>query len=111
MAGSVSPTRSAAGTTRSRPETTSKEVDNTTESQKIKLKITTPAGVYEGVFAETDTVDEVIAIVVKEKQLAEGDAFDLTLDGGDPLPGDTKLWELGLEDGAVLDLIASGSAV
>ena len=52
-----------------------------------------------------------IAIVVKEKELAEGDAFDLTFDGGDPLPGDSKLSELGLEDGAVLDLIASGSAV
>ena len=70
------------------------------ENQKITLKIATPAG-----------VDEVIAIVVKEKELAEGDAFDLTFDGGDPLPGDSKLSELGLEDGAVLDLIASGSAV
>lgn len=79
--------------------------------EKIKLKITTPAGVYEGVFAESDTVDEVIAIVVKEKQLADGDSLELTRDGSDPLPGDSKLWELGLEDGAVLDLIASGSAV
>ena len=43
--------------------------------------------------------------------LADGDSLDLTRDGSDALPGDTKLWELGLEDGAVLDLIASGSAV
>ena len=81
------------------------------ENQKITLKIMTPAGPYEGTFAETDTVDEVIAIVVKEKELAQGDAFDLTFAGGDPLPGDSKLSKLGLEDGAVLDLIASGSAV
>ena len=77
---------------------------------KIKLKIATSAGVYENTFAETDTVNEVIDIVVKEKDLVEGDAFELVFDDKE-LPGDSKLWELGLEDGAVLDLIASGSAV
>ncbi len=77
---------------------------------KISLKITTPAGPYDGTFALTDTVDEVIAIVVKEKQLAQGDAFELSLDGV-VQSGDKKLLSLGLKDGAVLDLIASGSAV
>ena len=79
-------------------------------NHKITLKFATPAGFYEGTFAETDTVNEVIAIVVKEKKLVEGDAFELVFDGK-VLPGDSKLTELGLEDGAVLDLIASGSAV
>lgn len=77
---------------------------------KIKLKITTPAGVCEGVFALTDTVNEVIAIVVKEKHLADGDAFTLALDGKE-LSGDSKLFKLDLKDGTALDLIASGSAV
>ncbi len=77
---------------------------------KITLKITTPAGAYENTFAETDTVNEVIGIVVKDKKLVEGDAFELVFNG-EALPGDSKLSELGLEDGAVLDLIASGSAV
>ena len=80
------------------------------EDQKISLKITTPAGVYEGTFALTDTLDEVIAKVVEEKHLAQGDAFSLALDGKEE-PGDTKLWQLDLKDGSVLDLIASGSAV
>ena len=80
------------------------------KNHKITLKIMTPAGVYEGTFSGTDTVDEVIAAVVKAKQLADGDAFELKLDGKD-LPGDDKLSSLGLEDGTVLDLIASGSAV
>ena len=80
------------------------------EDNKISLKITTPAGVYEGTFALTDTVDEAIAIVVKEKHLAQGDAFELALDGKE-LSGDSKLSSLDLKDGAILDLIASGSAV
>lgn len=77
---------------------------------KITLKIATPAGAYENTFAETDTVNEVIGIVVKDKKLVEGDAFELVFDDK-VLPGDSKLSELDLEDGAVLDLIASGSAV
>ena len=81
-----------------------------TEDNKITLKIATPVGFYEGTFAETDTVDEVIARVVKEEHLVEGDHFDLALDGKE-LPRDSKLSELGLEDGTVLNLIASGSAV
>lgn len=81
-----------------------------TADSKIKLKITTPAGVYEGTFAESDTVAEVIEIVVKEKQLAQGDTFELARDGKE-LPGDSKLWSLDLVDGTVLDLIASGSGV
>lgn len=80
------------------------------ENHKLTLKVMTPAGPYEGTFAETDTVDEVITAVVKAKQLAEGDAFELKLNGKD-LPGDSKLSSLGLKDGTVLDLIASGSAV
>ena len=77
---------------------------------KITLKIATPAGFYEGTFAETDTVEEVIARVVKEEHLVEGDHFDLALDGK-TLPRDSKLWELDLKDGADLDLVAGGSAV
>lgn len=82
----------------------------TMTDNKIKLKIATPAGFYEGTFADTDTVEEVIARVVKEEHLVEGDHFDLALDGK-TLPRDSKLWELGLKDGADLDLVAGGSAV
>ena len=80
------------------------------EDNKIRLKVATPAGVYEGIFAETDKVYEVITIVVKEKRLVEGDAFELTLNG-EVLPDDSPLSNFDLKDDAILDLIASGSAV
>ena len=80
-----------------------------TES-KVTLKIATPAGVYEDAFEENLSVQEVIRIVVKAKGLAESDTFELALNG-DTLDPDTKLASLHLEDGTVLDLIASGSAV
>ena len=77
---------------------------------KVTLKVATSAGVYEGTFQESDTVAEVIDIIVKAKGLTEGDAFELALDG-EPLASDRKLESYNLEDGTVLDLIATGSAV
>ena len=77
---------------------------------KITLKIATPAGPYEGIFEETTKVNELIAFVVKEMKLVEGDAFELALDGK-ILPSDKAIRSFGLKDGTVLDLIASGSAV
>ena len=81
-----------------------------TTDGKITLKVTTPAGVYEGTFDVTSKVHEVVAIIVKEKGLQEGDVFELAFDG-DPLPNDRPIGSFKFEDGAVLDLIASGSAV
>ncbi len=77
---------------------------------KITLKVATPAGVYEGTFEETDTVGEVINIIVKAMNLAEGDAFELALDG-ETLAPDRKLGTFNLANNTVLDLIATGSAV
>ena len=77
---------------------------------KITLKIATPGGVYEGTFEESTKIHDVIAAVVKEMNLAEGDAFELAFDGK-TLPPDSLLGSFGLDDGAVLDLIATGSAV
>ena len=77
---------------------------------KITLKVATPAGFFEGVFETAAKVHEVIAIVVKAMKLADGDAFELAFDGTTLAP-DRPIGSFGLEDGAVLDLIASGSAV
>ena len=77
---------------------------------KITLKVTTSAGIYEGTFEETAKVYEVIAVIVKEKHLVEGDAFELALDGV-VLASDQPLSSFHLDDGTVLDLIASGSGV
>ena len=81
-----------------------------TTDGKITLKVATPAGVYEDTFEATLKVHELVAIVVKEKGLKEGDAFELAFDG-EPLPNDRPIGSFDFEDGTVLDLIASGSAV
>ena len=81
-----------------------------TADHKITLKVATPSGVYEGTFEQADQVSEVIAIVVKAQNLVEGDAFELARDGQPLAPG-SKLSDLNLVDGEVLDLIATGSAV
>ncbi len=77
---------------------------------KITLKVATPAGPYEDTFQETSKVHEVVSTVVKAMGLKEGDAFELAYDGV-PLDNDRPIGSFGLEDGTVLDLIASGSAV
>ena len=77
---------------------------------KITLKVATPAGPYENTFQATSKVHEVVAIVVKAMGLKEGDTFELASDGV-PLDDDRLIGSFGFEDGTVLDLIASGSAV
>ena len=81
-----------------------------TVDNKITLKVATPAGVYESTFEVTTKVYEIIDIIVKAMKLAEGDAFELDHDG-ESLALDSPIGSFGLKDGAVLDLIASGSAV
>ena len=81
-----------------------------TTDGKITLKVATPAGVYEDSFEATLKVRELVAIVVKEKGLKVGDAFELAFDG-EPLPDDRSIGSFDFENGTVLDLIASGSAV
>ncbi len=81
-----------------------------TTDGKITLKVATPAGVYENTFEVTLKVQEVVDIVVKEKGLQKGDTFELAFNG-DPLCSDRPIGSFNFEDGTVLDLIASGSAV
>ena len=77
---------------------------------KITLKVGTPKGVFEATFDVSEKVYEVIQTIVKEQGLVEGDAFELAFDGT-PLDPDRAIGSFGLEDGAVLDLVASGSGV
>ena len=77
---------------------------------KITLKVATPAGIYEGTFEENTKVGDVIAVIVRKQRLAEGDAFELALDGQSFAP-DRELSSLPLYENAVLDLIATGSGV
>ena len=77
---------------------------------KVTLKVATPAGPYEGTFEDTTKVEDIITAIVKEKNLAVGDAFELSFDGTELQP-DRPIGSYNLPDNAVLDLTASGSAV
>ena len=77
---------------------------------KLTLKVATPAGGFEVTFEETDKVGEIISIIAKAMKLAGGDTFELAFNG-EPLDSNRPIGSFNLDDGAVLDLIASGSAV
>ena len=77
---------------------------------KVTLKVATPAGIYEGTFEGTVKVHEVIAAIVKEKGLAEGDGFELVPECKALAP-DRELETIHVEDITVFDLIATGSGV
>ena len=77
---------------------------------KITLKVATPAGIFEGTFEVTTKVADVIAAIVKEKNLDEGDEFELDFDGEKLSPGALiGSFDFGINPD--LDLIATGSAV
>ena len=49
--------------------------------EKIMLEMATPNGVFTGTFPKTTKIEEVIDAVVEDQQLADGDSFELVLDG------------------------------
>ncbi len=79
-------------------------------ANKVTLKVATPAGIYEGAFEENTKVRKMIEVIVKAESLAEGDAFELDLDGKS-LALDQELSSLCLDNNTMLDLIATGSGV
>ncbi|MCC6179452.1 MAG: hypothetical protein IT305_29435 [Chloroflexi bacterium] len=77
----------------------------------LTLNIATPAGLYTATFPKTAKVSEVIVAVVEAMSLADGDAFELAWNGEVLQPTTRPLVSFGLEDGAQLDLVATGAAV
>lgn len=75
-------------------------------ADKITLKVATPAGIYEGTFEGTVKVQEVIAAIVKAKDLADGDAFELVPECKALEPGQQLVDAI-----TVFNLIATGSGV
>ena len=79
--------------------------------QDLTLNIATPAGLFTGTFLKTTKVKDVIAEVAAAMGLAAGDQFELAQNGVVLQPVERPLVSFGLEDGADLDLVATGSAV
>ena len=78
---------------------------------QITLEVATPNGVFTGSFPKTAKVEEVIAAVVAEKQLAEGDLFELFYNGEPLKPVQRPLVSFGLSGNVQLELVATGSGV
>jgi hypothetical protein len=77
----------------------------------IKMEVATPNGVFRGTFPERTTVQDVIKAIVKDRQLAEGDAFELFF-GETPLqPVQRPLASFRLPHKVKLTLVATGSGV
>ncbi|RWP30305.1 hypothetical protein [Mesorhizobium sp.] len=78
----------------------------------VVLEIATPSGVFRGSFDKNDKVEKVIKEVVKDRDLAEGDAFELYLGDVHLDPINRPLVSFGLNKGKYkLTLVATGSGV
>ncbi|MGF6311905.1 hypothetical protein ABIB82_005882 [Bradyrhizobium sp. i1.8.4] len=79
---------------------------------EVMLEIATPNGVFRGSFDKNDKVEKVIAEVVKDRDLAEGDAFELYFGDIDLEPVNRPLVSFGIKKGKYkLTLVATGSGV
>lgn len=77
----------------------------------ITLNIATPAGLFTETFAKTTKVEDVINAAIAAKKLDPGEPFEFSFNGEPLAPVDRPLVSFGLEDGANLDLVATGSGV
>jgi hypothetical protein len=78
---------------------------------EIQLEIATPNGLFIGAFPKTAKVSEVIEVVVREKHLQSGDAFELIYNGNSLQPVQRPLVSFGLDGVVKLELVATGSGV
>jgi hypothetical protein len=82
------------------------------DEEDVRLEIATPNGVFRGAFDKNDKVEKVIKRVVKDRELAEGDAFDLYHGDVHLHPVNRPLVSFGLKKGKYkLTLVATGSGV
>jgi hypothetical protein len=82
------------------------------DDDDVVLEIATPNGVFRGSFDKNDKVEKVIKEVVKDRDLAEGDAFELYYGDVHLDPISRPLVSFGLKKGKYkLTLVATGSGV
>lgn len=82
------------------------------DDDDVMLEIATPNGVFRGSFDKNDKVEKVIEEVVKDRDLAEEDAFELFYGDVHLQPVNRPLVSFGLKKGKYkLTLVATGSGV
>jgi hypothetical protein len=77
----------------------------------ITLEVATSNGVFRGIFDKNTKIEDVIAAIIKDRELAQGDAFELR--HGDTVlqPVQRPLVSFGLAGTVKLTLVATGSGV
>lgn len=90
---------------------TDKGPENKGHDDDIHVEVATPNGVYRGSFPKTTKVEEVIRVIVDDRDLAEGDAFQLYY--GETLlePVQRPLVSFSLPHKVKLTMVATGSGV
>lgn len=81
------------------------------EKNDINLEVATPNGVFRGTFDKNTKVEDVIAAIIRDRQLAEGDAFELHYGETILQPVQRPLVSFGLSGTVKLSLVATGSGV
>lgn len=82
------------------------------DDDDVVLEIATPNGVFRGSFDKNDKVEKVIKEVVEDRDLAEGDAFELYHGDVHLEPENRPLVSFGIKKGKYkLTLVATGSGV
>lgn len=81
------------------------------DKDDITLEVATPNGVFRGTFDKNTKIQDVIAAIIKDRELAQGDAFELR--HGDTVlqPVQRPLVSFGLAGTVKLTLVATGSGV
>lgn len=88
------------------------EISVKDHDEDVMLEIATPNGVFRGSFDKNDKVEKVIKKVVKDRDLAEEDAFELYYGDVHLEPVNRPLVSFGIKKGKYkLTLVATGSGV
>lgn len=77
----------------------------------VTVEVATPNGVFRGTFDKNTKVADVIAAIVADRQLADGDAFELFYGETQLEPTQRPLVSFGLKGSVKLTLVATGSGV
>lgn len=92
-------------------EAAKNDEDKKRPDQDIHLEVATPNGVYRGTFPKTTKVKDVIVVIVEDRDLENGDAFQLFYGEVVLEPVDRPLVSFGLPANVLLMLVATGSGV
>jgi len=98
-------------TSNTKPTNAAPNDEDNKRDNDIRVEVATPNGVYRGTFPKTTKVEDLIRVVVEDRKLEEGDAFQLFY--GETLlePVERPLVSFGLPSKVRLTLVATGSGV